>query len=395
MSSGQGSGDGGARPDVVPRGHRWSEGWRAALLGAGLLIYSVVAAGGVSQVSRGATALAGYVIIAAFSLVLCALGVMAARATLPSGGEGQRAGTGISDLQFWLPFAAMSALLVAALPFAHADGFFLAAVLAALVVVRTRRASPWVVGALAMAALAVPWSVNPWRSGPGWVQALDIIFTALVSYAFSELIRANQALREARAEIARLATEGERNRIARDLHDLLGHSLTAITVKAGLAHRLASSDPARSRQEIGEVEKLSRQALAEVRAAVSTYRNVTLAAELARGRELLRASGVVADLPTATDMVDAAHQELLAWAVREGLTNVARHARATRCTVILSASAVEIRDDGVGGPAGDGHGLDGLRERVAAAGGSVEAGPLTPRGWRLHVSLDPAGGGRA
>jgi two-component system sensor histidine kinase DesK len=209
------------------------------------------------------------------------------------------------------------------------------------------------------------------------------------------LIRANQALREARAEIARLATEGERNRIARDLHDLLGHSLTAITVKAGLAHRLASSDPARSRQEIGEVEKLSRQALAEVRAAVSTYRNVTLAAELARGRELLRASGVVADLPTATDMVDAAHQEVLAWAVREGLTNVARHARATRCTVLLSASEVEIRDDGVGGAAGDGHGLAGLRERVAAAGGSVEAGPLQPCGWRLHVSLGPAGGGRA
>ncbi len=284
---------------------------------------------------------------------------------------------------------------MAALPFARADGFFLAATLAALVVVRTRRAVPWVVGGLAVLSLAVPWAVPSWRSGPGWIQALDIVFTALISYSFSELIRTNEALNEARAEIARLATEGERNRIARDLHDLLGHSLTAITVKAGLAHRLAASDPARSRQEIGEVEELSRQALADVRAAVSTYRNVTLAAELARGRELLRASGVVADLPTATDMVDAAHQEVLAWAVREGVTNVARHARATRCTVILTASEVEIRDDGVGGQAGDGHGLAGLRERVTAAGGSVEAGPLARRGWCLRVSLDPAGGGRA
>jgi two-component system sensor histidine kinase DesK len=395
MATVQASGDGGAVPGALPGGVRWGQSWRAAALGSGLLVYSAVAAGGVSQTSRGAGVLAGYLLIAAFSVVLCALGVMAARAPSPPGGQGQRAATELSDLQFWLPFAVMSALFVAALPFARADGFFLAAVLAALVVVRTRRASPWVVGALAAAGLAVPWAVGSWRSGPGWIQALDIVFTALVSYSFSELIRANQALREARAEIARLATEGERNRIARDLHDLLGHSLTAITVKAGLAHRLASSDPTRARREIGEVEKLSRQALTEVRAAVSTYRNVTLAAELAQGRELLRASGVVADLPTATDMVDAAHQEVLAWAVREGLTNVARHARATRCTVILSASEVEIRDDGVGGAAGDGHGLAGLRERVAAAGGIVEAGPLTPRGWRLRVSLDPAAGGRA
>jgi two-component system sensor histidine kinase DesK len=360
-----------------------------------LLIYSAVAAGGVAQTSRGTGALAGYVIIAAFSLVLCALGVMAALAPSLPGPEGRRGGGGLSDLKFWLPFAIMSALFVAAIPFARADGFFLAATLATLVVVRARRVLPWVVGVLAAASLGVPWAVTAWRSGPGWIQALDVVFTALVSYAFSELIRTNLALGEARAEIARLATEGERNRIARDLHDLLGHSLTAITVKAGLAHRLAGSDSARARQEIGEVEELSRQALADVRAAVSTYRNVTLAAELARGRELLRASGVIADLPTATDMVDAAHQEVLAWAVREGLTNVARHARATRCTVILSASEVEIRDDGVGGPAGDGHGLAGLRERVAAAGGSVEAGPLPRRGWRLRVSFEPAGGGRA
>lgn len=394
MAAVQGPGERRTAPGALS-GVRWGQSWRAAALGCGLLIYSAVAAGGVAQTSSGGGALAGYLIIAAFSVALCALGVMAAAAPSLSGPEGQRGGAGLSDLQFWSPFAIMSALFVAAIPFARADDFFLAATLAALVVVRTRRALPWVVGALAGISLAVPWAVASWRSGPGWIQALDIVFTSLVSYSFSELIRANVALSEARAEIARLATEGERNRIARDLHDLLGHSLTAITVKADLAHRLAGTDPARSRQEIGEVEDLSRQALADVRAAVSTYRNVTLAAELARGRELLRASGVVADLPTATDMVDAAHQEVLAWAVREGLTNVARHARATRCTVMLSASEVEIRDDGVGGPAGDGHGLAGLRERVAATGGSVEAGPLTPRGWRLQVSLDPADGGRA
>ncbi len=380
-------------PDAPPGGSWWEGGWRRSALGSGLLIYAGVAAGGVSQQSSGVRALAGYLIVAAFSLVLCALGVGAALATPRPAGPGRDDETPPPRRLFWLPFAIMTALAAAAIPFAGADGFFLGAILASVAVFGLRRSLPWVVGALCLASLAIPWGVSSWHSGPGWIQALDIFFTALVTYSFGEVIRANRALREARAEIARLASESERNRIARDLHDLLGHSLTAITVKAGLAHRLAGSDPDRSRQEIGEVEELSRRALGDVRAAVSAYRNVTLAAELARGRELLRAAGVLADLPTATDMVDAAHQDVLAWAVREGLTNVARHARATHCTVVLSASQVEIRDDGVGGPAQDGHGLAGLRERVAAAGGSIEAGPLRPRGWRLRVSLDPAVGG--
>jgi two-component system sensor histidine kinase DesK len=135
------------------------------------------------------------------------------------------------------------------------------------------------------------------------------------------------------------------------------------------------------------VETLARQALTDVRAAVSGYREVTLAGELARGRELLRACGVAADLPTATDVVDPSRQELFGWVVREGLTNVARHARAARCAVTLSASTVEVLDDGVGGPAGAGSGLGGLRERVDAAGGRLEAGPVRPHGWRLRVTL--------
>ena len=98
--------------------------------------------------------------------------------------------------------------------------------------------------------------------------------------------------------------------------------------------------------QITEVEELCRRVLADVRAAVSGYREVTLASELARGRELLRASGITADLPTATDVVDPAHQELFGWAVREGLTNVIRHARARSCAVRVSASSVEIVDDG-------------------------------------------------
>jgi two-component system sensor histidine kinase DesK len=289
----------------------------------------------------------------------------------------------------------MTVLFGAVLPFAHEQAFFLYAVIAALATVLLRRRAVPVMLIGVVGSIVIPWAVPSWHSGPGWVQAVMIVFTALPAYAYSEIIRANSALIEARAEIAQLASEAERNRIARDLHDLLGHSLTAITVKAGLARRIGATDTSRSLQEIAEVEELSRQALTDVRAAVSSYRDVTLVGELARGRELLRASGVVADLPKATDVVDAAHQELLAWAVREGLTNVVRHAHATRCTVTLLASEVEIRDDGVGGAGSAGNGLTGLRERVAAAGGSVEAGPLSPRGWCLRVTLDPPIGASA
>lgn len=353
---------------------RWAQGGRQVALHAGFLVYPFVAALGVEQYSTGASAVAGYLIDAGY----CACFLLA----FVSGAQ-------LSGRRFWLVLSALTVLSIAEAPFARAAAFFLYAVVVSLAVARLRHDVAAIVTASAIVALLVPWAVPMWHSGPGWIEALTIVFTALITYAFSETVLANRALLGARAEIAQLASEAERNRIARDLHDLLGHSLTAITVKAGLARRLAAADPSRSLHEIAEVENLSRQALADVRAAVSNYRDVTLAGELARGRELLRAVGVTADLPTAADVVDMAHQELFGWAVREGITNVARHAHATMCTVALSAAEVSICDDGVGDPAPDGNGLAGLRERATAAGGSLEAGPLTPHGWRLRVTLYP------
>jgi two-component system, NarL family, sensor histidine kinase DesK len=356
---------------------RWAHGRRRIALAAGLLAWPVVAALRVSQYSHGAAAAAGYAVVAIF--VCCYLLACAALAA--------RARPG-----FWALVGAMAALSAAELPFARAGAFYLLAVVVSSAAL-LRRLAGWVIGAGVAAAFAVPWAVRSWHSGPGWVEAPAVLLTALTVYSAFENVGAYRAMAEAQAEIARLASESERNRIARDLHDLLGHSLTAITVKSGLARRLVATGSPLAIEEITEVERLSREVLAEVRVAVSGYREVTLAGELARGRELLRASGVTADLPTATDIVAAAHQELFGWAVREGLTNVARHAQATRCTVLLSASQVEIVDDGVGcsGPR-IGHGLAGLRERAAAAGGRVEAGPAVPRGWRLRVALDEAGG---
>lgn len=188
-----------------------------------------------------------------------------------------------------------------------------------------------------------------------------------------------------------MASEAERNRIARDLHDLVGHSLTAITVKSNLARQLAAGESSPALKEITEVEQLSRQALADVRSAVSGYREVTLAAEIARARELLRASGIAVDIPTATEPIDATAQELFGWVVREGTTNVVRHAHATRCTIAVSATSVEIDDNGAASPAEVGNGLRGLCERAHGVGASFEAGPTHPRGWRLRVAFEALG----
>jgi two-component system sensor histidine kinase DesK len=292
---------------------------------------------------------------------------------------------------FWLLLVGLALIFVVELLFARIDAFYLGAVVAALAVIPLRGWAAPVVLVVAACALVLPILLPSWGDPPGWTQAIMIIFTALIWYAFAEIARANRTLLEARAEVARLASESERNRIARDLHDLVGHSLTAITVKSNLARQLAGKEDSPALREITEVEQLSRQALADVRAAVSGYREVTLASELARARELLRASGILADIPTAAEPADPIAQELFGWAVREGVTNVVRHANASRCTIQVSRAAVTITDDGRGQGASEGNGLAGLRERAVESGGTVTVGPIIPHGWRLRVTLARVG----
>ncbi|RZQ61318.1 sensor histidine kinase [Amycolatopsis suaedae] len=338
-----------------------------------MLCYPFLAGAGVAQYSRGAGLVAGYLLLAGIAACYLAVVVASMRSAWQA---------------YWGLLAVMTALAVPVALLARETALILLAVIVPAAAVRAgRRTGPALVVLGATACVVVPMLVPGWDTGPGWYHAVAVVFTALLVHAFSGTATANRQLREARAEVARLASEAERNRIARDLHDLLGHSLTAITVKSGLARRLAAGAPAAALAEIESVERLSRQTLADVRAAVSGYREVTLAGELARGRELLRAAGVAADLPTASDGVPPERQELFGWIVREGVTNVVRHARAGRCTVELTVSSVEIRDDGAGGPAGTGSGLDGLRTRVAAAGGVLTAGPVPPRGWSLRVEF--------
>ncbi|MFI8203385.1 sensor histidine kinase [Streptomyces sp. NPDC085937] len=228
-----------------------------------------------------------------------------------------------------------------------------------------------------------------------------------------ELIRTTIALREARATVAHLAANEERLRLARDLHDLLGHSLSVITLKSELAGRMLPGHPEEAARQVADIEQVSRQALVDVREAVTGYRRLRLAGELAGARLALRAAGVVPDLPDESGAGDVPEEaeSALAWALREAVTNVVRHSGARRCTVGLvrrqslqgPVLELSVEDNGSGSPGASyalGNGLRGLGERLGAVGGTLEAGPVR-HGFRLVARVpveraaDPAPGGGA
>ena len=182
----------------------------------------------------------------------------------------------------------------------------------------------------------------------------------------------------------------ERNRMARDMHDILGHSLTVIALKSELAARLVDVAPDQTRMELDEVQSLARSALADVRATVNSYRELSLAGELARATSILTSAGIRADLPLTVEAVDPELRELFAWVVREGVTNIVRHAHASHCKVELTTGSIEVADDGIGldsAGTSDGHGLEGLRQRCQDNGAdlTIEA-PSSGSGTVLRVS---------
>ncbi|WP_432188302.1 sensor histidine kinase [Streptomyces sp. Tue6028] len=216
-----------------------------------------------------------------------------------------------------------------------------------------------------------------------------------------ELLRTTIALREARATVAQLAANEERLRLARDLHDLLGHSLSLITLKSELAGRMLPDHPEKAAQQVADIEQVSRQALVDVREAVTGYRRPRLAGELAGTQVALTAAGVRADLPVEPDLtgVPEESESALAWALREAVTNVVRHSGARRCTVELlrrqtldgPVLELSVEDDGSGGSGGShGNGLTGLTERLEKAGGTLEAGRMR-HGFRLVARVPLTG----
>jgi two-component system sensor histidine kinase DesK len=229
---------------------------------------------------------------------------------------------------------------------------------------------------------------------PGWNDngsyGFSIVLGGMAVFGVRRALQRSIELAAARKDMAELAVQEERNRFARDLHDILGHSLTVITVKAELAGRLIAEHPDRAATEVADVEHLARAALADVRAAVAGYRELSLAGELVSARAALQAAEITPNLPTTVDEVPEENRELFAWAVREGVTNVLRHSCAKRCWVKITADQVEVVDDGRG-PSSDrgsaGHGLIGLRERADKIGASLQVGTGPAGGFRLAVKV--------
>ena len=218
----------------------------------------------------------------------------------------------------------------------------------------------------------VPRMIPSWSaSEDAWIALLGAGSACVFGRYIMEQRRMARILEQRTHE---LEINEERNRMARDMHDILGHSLTVIALKSELATRLVDVAPDQARAELDEVQSLARSALADVRATVNSYRELSLAGELARATGVLTSAGIRADLPLTVEAVDPELRELFAWVVREGVTNVVRHAHASHCKVELTSDSIEVTDDGIGldsAGAGDGHGLEGLRQRCQDNGADL------------------------
>ena len=239
-----------------------------------------------------------------------------------------------------------------------------------------------VVGAVASFLLGTEW----------WYYMMSIVISALIGAITIQARGKEQAdarLRMAQEEVERLAKLAERERIARDMHDLLGHTLSVVVLKSELARKLMPRDLARAEQEIIEIERIARQGLAEVREAITGYRSTGLAAEIEHVRETLTAAGIDTTIEAHALKLAPAQETALSLALREAATNVIRHAAATTCHVKFYAqdgsALMEVQDDGKGGDAPFGNGLSGMRERIAALGGVLKK--ETERGTRLLIRL--------
>jgi two-component system sensor histidine kinase DesK len=255
---------------------------------------------------------------------------------------------------------------------------------------RTSEALRWI-GAIYVIGLLSAWSADV----PAWCWVGHAVFTPFVSGVnlhFARMDRANARLRIARhEEIEHLAAVAERERIARDLHDVMGHTLSLIVLKAELASKLAEIDPARAVKEIRDVEQVARAALRGVREAIRGYRP-TLSHELACARTLLDAAQIQADVDVQELAWTTAGEEVIALALREAVTNVVRHSHASHMRIRIwrgeEGSMLEVTDNGKGEQSAEGNGLRGMRERVEALGGRVSR--AFGDGMRLTIALPVA-----
>ncbi|MGC2399372.1 MAG: sensor histidine kinase [Acidobacteriaceae bacterium] len=225
-----------------------------------------------------------------------------------------------------------------------------------------------------------------------WTWTMGLGFTGLIGMnrlRMEQQHRADAKLRMAQEEIEQLAKTAERERIARDMHDVLGHSLSLIVLKSELARRLLDSQPSRAALEIAEIEAAGRQALAEVRRTITGYRSEGFASELTRAAQVLETAGVRLRRPENAPDLTPRHEATLSLILREAVTNIVRHAKARECSIEVSTgndgTQMVIADDGCGDIQQEGNGLRGMRERVREVGGSLSLD--SHRGTRLRIEL--------
>ncbi|HZW17830.1 MAG TPA: histidine kinase [Luteimonas sp.] len=242
------------------------------------------------------------------------------------------------------------------------------------------------------------WIGYPWQA-LAWLPVVSVIVGVIVNVERSN-DQKDHELRLSHDEVRRLAATAERERIGRDLHDLLGHTLSLITLKLELSRKLFDRDPATSKRELEDAEAVARHALAEVRSAVTGIRAADLAGELASARVMLESSGVQLDYDAPPVGLPADVERGLALVLREAATNIARHAHAGSARVAFERDGdqlqVRVTDDGIGGigTGPGGNGLGGMRERVARLGGTLAIDSPPRGGTRLQLRLPvPARGG--
>ena len=240
--------------------------------------------------------------------------------------------------------------------------------------------------AVGIVSLLVPVSARLWLLVP---TTILIITVGGLNVFYAEHQRRNAKLLRAQEDVEQMATLAERERISRDLHDVVGHTLSVIALKSELASRIANMDPQRAVEEIRDVERVSREALSEVRSAVEGYRSLGFAGELQNAGRALESVGVTLEATLADVKLPGRVEAVMALALRECVTNIIRHAGARTCHVSLTAEnnavVLQVRDNGAGGTPKEGYGLAGMRERVAAVGGSVTLDGS--RGMTVTVSL--------
>jgi two-component system sensor histidine kinase DesK len=246
-----------------------------------------------------------------------------------------------------------------------------------------------------MAATVVAFALEWWWLGFPWIYSTTALVVGPVIGGMNLVYRRNQQrnaeLKLSHDEVRRLAALAERERIGRDLHDLLGHTLSLITLKSELANRLFERDPVSARREIAEVERVAREALTQVRRAVTGIRAAGLAAEMASAKLLLESNGVRLDYDFADVPLPVEIETVLAMTVREAATNIQRHARANSARVTLEVQGAGlvlcVEDDGRGGAIVPGNGLGGMRERLAGIGAELRVDSGKGRGTVLRVTL--------